>query len=92
VSAAWSAEQRRILAALGHTLYRPANVPVAVVPGGPLASALLRAAGLDPATTDFEAWLRAQRLPSLASLRADPTAKRALWPRLRALRRGGTGR
>lgn len=48
--------------------------------------ALLRASGLnpsDPATqTLMETW-------PLAELRANPRAKRALWPQLRALRRKG---
>jgi hypothetical protein len=54
----------------------------------PLLHALLRAAGLDPAQIDdAQGWLRAQQIPSLTQLRNNPAAKRALWPRLRALRR-----
>jgi len=49
--------------------------------------ALLRASGCnpnDPATqTLMESW-------PLEPLRRDPAAKRALWPQLRALRKGGT--
>jgi len=49
--------------------------------------ALLRASGCnpnDPATqTLMESW-------PLEQLRRDPAAKRALWPQLRALRKGGT--
>ena len=51
--------------------------------------ALLRASGLnpnDPATQTLMAtW-------PLAELRANPRAKRALWPQLRALRKQGKGR
>ncbi|WP_066093737.1 hypothetical protein [Xanthomonas massiliensis] len=46
--------------------------------------ALLRASGRGPADPQVQALLQAC---SLADLRADPAAKRALWPRLRALRR-----
>lgn len=54
----------------------------------PLLRALLRAAGLDPSQVDdAQGWLRAQQIPSLTQLRNNPAAKRALWPRLRALRR-----
>jgi hypothetical protein len=92
MSATWSDEQRRCLDALGYTLYRPVaatalhdNVET------PLMRALLLAACLDPAMiADAAGWLRAQRVPSLALLRSDPAAKRALWPRLRALRQGRT--
>ncbi|HTA65399.1 MAG TPA: hypothetical protein VK753_07840 [Xanthomonadaceae bacterium] len=90
MSTAWSAQQQRILSALGHTMYRPAIVPAtSVVAMDALLCALVRAAGQDPATmADAEGWLRAQQIPSLASLRSDPSAKRVLWPRLRALRSG----
>ena len=54
----------------------------------PLLRALLRAGGSDPGqVADAESWLRAQQIPSLTQLRNNPAAKRALWPRLRALRR-----
>jgi hypothetical protein len=84
----WDPFQREVLAALGHALL----VPVAARAGGlsqdgaadadlpPLLRALARAAGGDPA--------RLPPLPPLAELRS-PAAKRALWPRLRALRRAG---
>ena len=66
--------QREVLAEFGYRMYR---VQGGAMPdtGDPLWQALLRAAG----TT---------ALPqvSLAALRSDPAAKRALWPRLRALR------
>jgi hypothetical protein len=98
----WDPFQREALAELGHRLYRmrgaeaspgPGSVeragavapptrparPVAPPPArtlqDPLLRALMRAAGTDA-------------LPplDLDALRRDPAAKRALWPRLRALR------
>lgn len=51
----------------------------------PLARALLRAAGRDPAAADAAALLRGW--PEAQALRGNPRAKRALWPQLRALRR-----
>ena len=95
----WDPFQREALAELGHRLYRvrgveaspgldsvePAPVPArnakpaATSPSratiDPLLRALMRAAGTDA-------------LPrmDLDALRRDPAAKRALWPRLRALR------
>ena len=93
MSAAWSAEQQRCLEALGYTLYRPA-IPApdaaaenAVTALDPLLRALLRAAGCNQVQGDADAWMRKQQIPPLARLRDDPSAKRALWPRLRASRR-----
>jgi len=70
-----------------------ARVPRAPAPARPatarapaestLLRALAQAAGRAP---DDGELLRA--LPPLASLRGNPAARRALWPRLRALRRG----
>ncbi len=57
----------------------------AQTPDHPLARALLRAAGRDPASADAAALLRGW--PPARTLRGDPRAKRALWPQLRALRR-----
>jgi hypothetical protein len=53
-----------------------------------LVRALLRAAGVAPgdAADDVRA-----TLPPLDGLRGNPAAKRALWPRLRALRRARRG-
>ena len=60
------------------------RAPIAI---DPLVRALLRAADLDPVQIDdAQGWLRAQQIPSLSQLRNNPAAKRALWPRLRALR------
>ncbi len=54
-------------------------------------TALLRAAHCDPARiADADDWLRIQQISSLTQLRNDPVAKRALWPRLRALRQSRT--
>jgi hypothetical protein len=86
-SSAWSSEQRRLLAALGVPLWVRA-VPVALAEEAigmddpalaPLRAALERAAGgrdLSALALDLEA------------LRRDPASKRALWPKLRGLRRG----
>jgi len=79
----WDRMQREVLDALGHTVYRvaPANMPP--IPDDPLLHALLRAAGrsadADDAGLLYRTW-------PIAGLRDNPTAKRALWPRLRALR------
>ena len=94
----WSPQQREALEAMGLPVYRmagaappgtPAAAP-AVMRGesaaastlDPLMLALLRAAGLGrdaaPLAGDW---------PAPQALRSDPQAKRALWPRLRALRR-----
>lgn len=84
---AWDPWQHEVLAALGHRVYARAPRAADIVPDDPLAHAVLRAAGRTPDDADAAALLR--DLPPLATLRADPAAKRALWPRLRALRRGG---
>ena len=79
----WDGFQREVLTALGHVVYRPAGAPptsrhVAADGGAPpLLQALARAAGV-PAD-------RLVDLPPLAQLR-NAAAKRALWPRLRAMR------
>lgn len=82
---AWDPWQREVLEAMGHTVYARAPRADEVVPDDPLAHAILRAAGCTPASDGAAALLRS--LPPLAELRADPAAKRALWPTLRALRR-----
>jgi hypothetical protein len=84
--ATWDPWQRDVLDALGHRVYVRAPNAGDLVPDDPLAHALLRAAGRGPDSADAAALLRG--LPSLAVLRGDPAAKRALWPKLRALRRG----
>jgi hypothetical protein len=92
MSATWSAEQQRCLGALGYTLYRP--VAAATAPHDAanarddrLVRSLLRAAGVQAAVVaDAASWLRDCGVPPIDQLRRDPAAKRALWPRLRALR------
>lgn len=83
---AWDPWQREVLEAMGHRVYACTARAGGGVPDDPLALALLRAAGRDADAADAAELLRS--LPPLASLRADPAAKRALWPRLRALRPG----
>ena len=92
----WDAFQREMLSALGHEVMvlatakdaepveaspaeaAPAKAQLDATGMPPLQRALLRAVGGDAA--------RLAGLPPLAQLRT-PAAKRALWPRLRALRR-----
>lgn len=75
----WDPFQREVLSELG-------LVPHAIaLPEDPLVDALLRAAGRDRSAADAASLLRAW--PAPAALRGDPAAKRALWPRLRQLRR-----
>ena len=100
MSPSWSPQQREALEAMGLPVYRmagasaspavAADAPVAMRGEStaaastldPLMLALLRAAGLGrdaaPLAGDW---------PPPQTLRRDPQAKRALWPRLRALRR-----
>lgn len=91
----WDPFQREALAELGLRVYRmrgegasvravETSAPPPAVPGArpdPLLRALVRAAGTDA-------------LPELEmdALRRDPAAKRALWPRLRALRASARSR
>ncbi|MBL8262400.1 MAG: hypothetical protein JNM58_08245 [Xanthomonadaceae bacterium] len=88
----WDPVQREVLAALGHPLERLAIA----LPGGthdipfewpddPIVDALLRAAARR--RDDADVLRDAPTWPSPQALRADPRAKRALWPRLRGLRR-----
>ncbi len=76
----WDPFQREVLAELG-------LVPHALALGDdPMVDALLRAAGRDRAAADAAVVLRG--MPDPASLRGNPSAQRALWPRVRRLRRG----
>ena len=80
----WDGFQREVLAELGHVLYRPLD-PHAVtvdVDAGMLAR-LARAAGVDADALHAHADIAALT----TRLRGDAATKRALWPRLRALRR-----
>lgn len=82
----WDPFQREVLAELGHVLYRPvhpAPTGAAQVDDAVLMR-MARAAGLG--ADEFAA--RFGDLAPLAALHGDARAKRALWPRLRALRRG----
>jgi hypothetical protein len=82
----WSAEQQRLLAALGVPLMLRPRAPAVTakteVPASlaGLYAALERAAG---------GRNLAELLLDLPKVRASGAAKRALWPTLRALRRGG---
>ena len=96
----WDAFQREVLGALGHTLYRQRGLAEGPVQSEPMAGAgasrqpvagrapaglpgaIARAAGIAPDRLPIEL----PDLPSPQSLRGDAAAKRALWPRLRALR------
>ena len=73
----WDDFQREMLDALGHVVYR-VQTPSSPE-DSPLSRALARAA-----KTELDAL---PRLPALDTLRT-PAAKRALWPALRALRKG----
>ncbi|MDH5824774.1 hypothetical protein QFW77_17535 [Luteimonas sp. RD2P54] len=79
----WDEVQRETLEALGFTLWQRA-APAEALPDDPLLDALLRAAGSRRDHPDAAALCRGWG--PLSRLR-DPAAKRALWPRLRALRR-----
>jgi hypothetical protein len=93
----WDPFQREMLEAMGHAVYVPraaaaAHASAPELPSSPasraglgepvprgLLQALARAAGVAPEALP--------PLPPLAQLRT-PAGKRALWPQLRALRRG----
>jgi hypothetical protein len=83
----WDAFQREALAELGHVVYMPlragpTGARVVDVDAAMLAR-LARAAGVEA-----DALLAHPDIAELTiSLRGDAAAKRALWPRLRALRR-----
>lgn len=93
----WSPEQQRLLSAMGYTLYRQAAAPTSA--GSP--AMIVQDAPVDPpAPASATAGRLLQSLQRAAAgrdvaglvgdledLRRDPMKKRALWPRLRALRR-----
>ncbi len=92
----WDPFQQDVLAELGHVLYRQAGAAspdqaVQVAPpsaavegiGDPMLARVARAAGMSieqmrDCVSDMQV---------IASLRGNPAAKRALWPRLRAWRK-----
>jgi len=88
----WDPFQRDVLDALGHVVYHrrdasPSTATVATpdpadATAPPLLRAIARAANAPLASL--------ADLPALDRLRA-PAAKRALWPRLRALRKASRG-
>ena len=100
----WDPFQRAVLAELGHVLYRlpaasssPAPMPVvaqvvevadravtAPAMDADMLARLARAAGVAVEALLLDPEIAARS----ARLRGDAAAKRALWPRLRALRRG----
>lgn len=81
----WDPLQRATLEAMGLPVYHAVGEAAGELPDDPFVMALLRAAGRTPDAHDalrlFKSW------PPAPMLRADPQAKRALWPKLRALRR-----
>lgn len=82
----WDALQSAALDALGHVRYR-VQIAGQALPDDPLVEPLLRAAGLGPEADGAFALVRS--LGPLGELRS-ASAKRALWPRLRRLRRHGS--
>ncbi len=82
----WDALQIAALDALGFERYR-VQVPGQMLPDDPLVDPLLRAAGLHRDGDGAFALVRS--LGALSDLRS-ASAKRALWPRLRRLRRDGS--
>ena len=80
----WDPFQRAVLAELGHAVYRLPVVAQGVQVDDAVLARLARAAGLAP--DDFSRQFG--DLTRLARLHGDASAKRALWPRLRAMRRG----
>jgi hypothetical protein len=77
----WDPFQREILSALG---LEPLAQAPPVVPDDPLLHALLRSAGRSRDSADLVQVLR--MLQEWTLLRGNVAAKRAAWPRLRALR------
>lgn len=88
----WSPAQRQLLEAMGYTPLRRAGAPAGTAPGD--ASARPEPAPAGDSAKLLQALRRAARgrdldavLPGDLSGLRDPVAKRALWSRLRALRR-----
>jgi hypothetical protein len=97
----FSPSQTRCLDALGYTLYalagseRDSGTPPAQSSDhattnprdAKLLAAILRAARMQTDAADPQVWLSERGVDSIASLRGDPAAKRALWATLRRERR-----
>ena len=94
----WSAEQLRLLRAMGHEPMRLAPVGAAVSRDDSSAAAKSRLTAAPTSSTPADALAAAiaraaggRDLSALAldldKLRREPALKRALWPRLRALRK-----
>ncbi|MEO6154993.1 MAG: hypothetical protein ABIP16_04625 [Thermomonas sp.] len=89
----WDPFQREVLAELGHVVYRQAGVAMAQDAEAPVVDAAMLdglmlariARAADMSTEALQARIGDVQL--IADLRGNATAKRALWPRLRALRR-----
>jgi hypothetical protein len=82
----WDALQLEVLEAMGHGVYRRVAPPRPPLPEDPLLHALLRAAARSE--EDEDAHLLCREWMPVSRLAGDAGAKRALWPRLRALRAG----
>jgi hypothetical protein len=80
----WDPFQREVLDALGLVAYRVVGDEPADPPRDALSLALLRAAARSPDAADAARLCREWGAPARLH---DAVAKRALWPRLRALRR-----
>jgi hypothetical protein len=86
----WNGEQQRLLQAMGYVLYTrtsaPTSMPAALPMTNPVETAtadrLLRSLQLAAMGRDVSALIA-----DPAELRGNARAKRALWPKLRALRR-----
>lgn len=94
----WDSFQREILAELGHVVYRQAGVAIAEAAEAPRAETTQ----LDTTVLDDQMLARVARaahmttqalqarigdMGVIACLQGNAAAKRALWPRLRALRK-----
>lgn len=77
----WDPFQRAVLAELGHPLY------LATAGGAHVDAAMLARVARAAARAPEELLQYPQIVAALAGLQGDAAAKRALWPRLRALRR-----
>jgi hypothetical protein len=94
----WNAEQQRMLGAMGFELMVQATMAASSAVALSFAASASNGAPAGPTAADFPELLRALRraagdqdvsglVDDLERLRREPALKRALWPRLRALRR-----